>query len=174
MFGGDGITPDYCVEPERPSKFVSYLIGRQAFTGFAHGFSAAEGQGDADIAGAGTRSSVVEGDVQLIATDFEVDDVIRAEFEAYLVEQKLRFEPEDLEENRQMVDRLVEEEVVRQVFGEGAARRRSIRWDPQVQRALELVPTAELLLGDPNGFVAQREQERQVADVSLSEPVARP
>jgi carboxyl-terminal processing protease len=174
VFGGDGITPDYCVEPERPSKFVSYLIGRQAFTGFAHGFAAAEGQGDADIAGAGTRSSVVEGDVQLIATDFEVDDVIRAEFEAYLTEQKLRFEPEDLEENRQMVDRLVEEEVVRQVFGEGAARRRSIRWDPQVQRALELVPTAELLLGDPNGFVAQREQERQVADASLSEPVALP
>ena len=33
---------------------------------------------------------------------------------------------------------------------------------------------AELLLGDPNGFVAQREQERQVADASLSEPVARP
>ena len=112
--------------------------------------------------------------MQLIATDFEVDDVIRAEFEAYLAEQKLRFKPEDLEENRQMVDRLVEEEVVRQVFGEGAARRRSIRWDPQVRRALELVPTAELLLGDPNGFVAQREQERQVADVSLSEPVARP
>src|SRR5215471_1981555 len=34
VFGGDGITPDYCVEPETPTKFVSYLIGRQAFLGF--------------------------------------------------------------------------------------------------------------------------------------------
>ncbi len=25
VYGGDGITPDYCVEPETPTKFVSYL-----------------------------------------------------------------------------------------------------------------------------------------------------
>ena len=55
VYGGDGITPDYCVEPETPSKFVAYLIARQAFTGFAHGYEAAEGQGQAAIAGTGTR-----------------------------------------------------------------------------------------------------------------------
>src|SRR5687767_3625876 len=30
VYGGDGITPDYCVEPEQPSKFVSHLISRGA------------------------------------------------------------------------------------------------------------------------------------------------
>jgi hypothetical protein len=64
------------------------------------------------------------------------------------------------------VDRLIDEEVVRQVFGEGAARRRSVKWDPQVQRALELVPRAELLLEDPNTFVAEREEERRLARAS--------
>ena len=32
-------------------------VGRQAFTGFARGFEAAAGQGEADIAGTGTPSA---------------------------------------------------------------------------------------------------------------------
>jgi len=174
VYGGDGITPDYCVEPLKPSKFVSYLIGRQAFIGFAHGFEGAGGQGQADIAGTGTRSHADSETLRVIGRDFEVDDETREAFLSYLESRKLRFTPEQLEENRQMVDRLIEEEVVRQVFGEGEARQRSILWDPQVQRALELVPRAELLLGDPDGFVAERERERRLADASGPGGVARP
>jgi carboxyl-terminal processing protease len=174
VYGGDGITPDYCVEPLTPSKFVLYLIGRQAFTGFAHGFEASGGQGQADIAGTGTRSHADSETLTLIGRDFEVDDETREGFLSYLESRKLRFTPEQLAENRQMVDRLIEEEVVRQVFGEGEARQRSIVWDPQVQRALELVPRAELLLGDPAEFVAERERDRRLADASGPEAVARP
>ena len=174
VYGGDGITPDYCVEPLKPSKFVSYLIGRQAFIGFAHGFEGAGGQGQADIAGTGTRSHADSETLRVIGRDFEVDDETREAFLSYLESRKLRFTPEQLEENRQMVDRLIEQEVVRQVFGEGEARQRSIVWDPQVQRALELVPRAELLLGDPDGFVAERERERRLADASGAAAVARP
>ena len=59
-----------------------------------------------------------------------------------------------------MIVHLIEDEVLRQVFGEGEARRRSIAWDPQVKKALELVPKAELLLRDPRTFVAEREHDR--------------
>ena len=45
VYGGDGITPDYCVPQETPNKFVSYLLARQAFTGFARGFDASEDPG---------------------------------------------------------------------------------------------------------------------------------
>jgi carboxyl-terminal processing protease len=173
VYGGDGIAPDYCVEPEKPSKFVSYLIGRQAFAGFGRGFSSADdGQGDANIAGTGTRSHIESQDVKLIGRDFEVDDAVREDFQAYVESEKLRFTPEDFEENRVAIDRLIEEQVLRQVFGEGAARQRSIAWDPQVQRALELVPRAELLLGDPDGFVAQRERERRLAHASRGDAPA--
>jgi carboxyl-terminal processing protease len=175
VHGGDGIAPDYCVEPVKPSKFVSYLIGRQAFTGFSRGFSSADGgQGDANIAGTGTRSHIESEDVKLISRDFVVNDAVRGDFQAYLESRELRFTPEDLEENRVAVDRLIEEQVLRQVFGEGAARQRSVAWDPQVQRALELVPRAELLLADPDGFVAQREQERRLADASRGDGPALP
>ncbi len=176
VHGGDGITPDYCVEPEKPSKFVAHLIGRQAFAGFGRGFAAVAGQGDADIAGTGTRSHVESDDVTLIGKDFTVDDTMRENFRAYLESHKLRFTDEELEVNRVMVDHLIEEQVLRQVFGEGEARRRSIAWDSQVQRALELIPRAKLLIGDPDTFVAERERERRLADATrpATEAVAHP
>jgi carboxyl-terminal processing protease len=174
VHGGDGISPDYCVEPTKPSKFVSHLIGRQVFTGFGYGYSAAGGQGGADIAGTGTRSNAESDDVTLIGRDFVVDEEVRERFRAYLESRELRFTDEELEENRVAVDRLIEEEVLRQVFGEGEARRRSVAWDPQVQRALKLVPRAEMLLGDPDTFVAERERERRLADASAAAAAARP
>jgi hypothetical protein len=51
-----------------------------------------------------------------------------------------------------------------QVFGEGEARRRSVAWDPQVQKALELVPRAEMLLRDPRTYIALREREHRLVD----------
>ena len=169
VYGGDGITPDYCVEPQKPSRFVSYLIGRQAFVGFGRGFAPIGAQGEADIAGTGTRSHVESEDVKLIGEEFAVDDAVREDFRALLESRELRFTEADLEENRVAVDRLIEEQILRQAFGEGAARRRSVAWDPQLQRALELIPRAELLLGDPDGFVAERERERRLADATRAE-----
>ncbi|HEY6552497.1 MAG TPA: hypothetical protein VI669_04040, partial [Vicinamibacteria bacterium] len=64
-------------------------------------------------------------------------------------------------------------EVVRQVFGEGEARRRTMAWDPQVKKALEVIPRAELLLKDPRSYVLAREAERRVADAGLT-PAGRP
>jgi carboxyl-terminal processing protease len=173
VYGGDGITPDYCVEPETPSKFVSYLIARQAFTGFARGYDAPEAQGQAAIAGTGTRSRT-SGNVKVIAKSFRADDQVLADFAAYVASRKLRHTPQDLEDNRAEISRLVEEEVLRQVFGEGEARRRSLAWDPQVKKALELVPRAELLLHSPAGYVAERERERRVADAARAEAAAKP
>ena len=49
------------------------------------------------------------------------------------------------------------------MFGEGEARRRSIATDPQIKKALELAPKAELLLRDAPRFVAEHEGERKVA-----------
>jgi carboxyl-terminal processing protease len=161
VFGGDGITPDYCVEQETPNKFVSYLIARQAFAGFARGYDAAEGPDRASIAGSGSRPQAGSAKVKLLARDFKVDDAMLADFKGYLGSRKLRFSEPELEQNRQEIGRLIDEEILRQVWGEGEARRRSMAWDPQVKKALELVPRAELLLRDPKSFVAVRERDRR-------------
>jgi len=166
VFGGDGITPDYCVEPETPGKFVSHLIGRQAFVNFARSFEAAEGLGSAQIAGTGSRSDTSSSKLKAVTKDFKVDDKVMADFRAFLVSQKLKFTDEDLAQNKDALSRQIQEEVLRQVFGEGEARRRSLAWDPQVKKALELIPRTELLLRDPQRYVADRDTERRLAGVA--------
>jgi carboxyl-terminal processing protease len=155
VYGGDGITPDYCVEPETPTKFVSYLISRQAIIGFSRGFAATGTTGVAEIAGAGKRSGPAPAKVRIVSRDFKVDEKTFADFRAYLDGRKLKSTQEDLAANREAIERLLTEEVLRQLFGEGEARRRSMAWDPQVRKALELIPRAEQLLRDPQRFVAE-------------------
>jgi carboxyl-terminal processing protease len=166
VYGGDGITPDYCVEPETPSKFVAGLITRQAFLNFSRGYEAAEGTGGAQIAGTGSRSLAQSSKVRLIGRDFKVDDRVFAEFRASLSAQKLRYTDEELMANKEALSRLILEEVVRQVFGEGEARKRTLAFDPQVKKALELAPRAERLLSDPQKYVAQREAEKRLASLA--------
>jgi carboxyl-terminal processing protease len=161
VYGSDGITPDYCVEPEQPSKFVSHLVARGAFVGFSRFFENSSGQ--AHIAGAGSRSDAVSARVKVIGKDFKVDEAVLAEFRAYLDERKIRYTAEDFEANRDQVTRALSTEIVHQVFGEAEARRRSVAFDPQIRKALDLAPKAELLLRDPQRFVAEYEGERKVA-----------
>jgi carboxyl-terminal processing protease len=163
VFGGDGITPDYCVEPDAPAKFVSYLIGKQAFVNFSRNFAASEYSGVAEIAGTGSRSDVVSTKVKPIRKDFQVDDKVIADFVAYLDTRKLTYTPADIETNRDAIARQILEEVLRAAYGEGEARKRSMAWDPQVKKALELVPRAELLLRNPQKFIAERQAEGRLA-----------
>ena len=152
MFGGDGITPDYCVEQETPNKFVSYLIARQAFTGFARGYDASEGQDRAAIAGTGSRSQRRLGQGEAAGARLPVDDAMLAEFQAYLGTRKLRFTEPDLQQNRDGARAPDRGGDPAPGLGRGEARRKSMAWDPQVQKALELVPKAELLLRDPKAL----------------------
>ncbi len=166
VFGGDGITPDYCVEPEAPAKFVSYLIGKQAFVNFSRNFAASEYSGGAEIAGTGTRSEVLSTKVKPIKRDFQVDDKTLADFKAYLDARKLTYTQADLDANREAISRQILEEVLRAAYGEGEARRRTMAWDPQVKKALELVPRAEMLLHNPQKFIAERQAEGRFASTS--------
>jgi carboxyl-terminal processing protease len=161
VYGGDGITPDFCVTPETPNKFMTYLLARQAFIGFSRFYAAPEGTGRAQIAGAGSRSDLASAKVKVVVRDFAVDDAMIAEFKTYLDQRKLRYTPADLEANRERISRVIQEEILRQVYGEAEARKRTLAWDPQLQKALELAPRAAQLLKDPQQFVAEREAERK-------------
>jgi carboxyl-terminal processing protease len=164
VYGGDGITPDYCVSPEPPAKFVSHLISRQAFVGFSRGFEASGASGLTQIAGTGSRSeALAKRKVKPIGRDFQVDEDVLADFKAYLDEAKIAYTDAELQEHREDIRRRILEEALRQSFGEGEARRRTLAWDAQVQKALALVSKAELLLRDAGAFVAEREAEGRMA-----------
>jgi carboxyl-terminal processing protease len=165
VYGGDGITPDYCVTPDAPAKFVSHLISRQAFVGYSRRFEAEGASGVTQLAGSGSRSEALLKKTQFIGRDFKVDDKVLADFREYLDGAKIVYTADDLEQNREAIARLILEEALRQSFGEGEARRRTLAWDPQVQKAMALVPRADQLLRDPRAFIAARESEGRLAAV---------
>jgi carboxyl-terminal processing protease len=166
VFGGDGITPDYCVETPTPEKFVGSLISHQAFLGFSRRYEPSETAVPSSIAGTGSRSEAPNAAVKRISRDFRVDDGVLEDFKAYLTAQKIPFTDEELTASHEVVVRLVTEVVLTQVFGEGEAKRRSVAWDPQVQKALALVGKAEVLLKDPQRFIAERGGEDKVASTA--------
>jgi carboxyl-terminal processing protease len=173
VYGGDGITPDYCVDPETANKLVSYLISHQAFVNFSRNFAAAGSTGNAqEIAGTGKRSGIVSTKVRVVEPDFEVDDRMWSEFRAFLGQQKLHYSDEELVASREDISRHIIEEVLRQAYGEREARRRLSQWDPQVRKALEVVPKAVLLIKDPKKFIAERQAEGRIAANTASPAAA--
>lgn len=158
VFGGDGISPDYCVEPDVPAKFVGNLIARGVFRELSSHFAAREATGGAEIAGTGTRSGVLSAAVKPIGRDFDVDDGVWKDLEGVLKKRKMEFTEQDIEENREALRRQIVFEVILQAYGEAEARKRTLGWDPQLRKALEVVPRAALLLTDPKQYIALRPQ----------------
>ena len=171
VFGGDGITPDYCVRAGDADQ-VRGLPDRRGrpSCGFARNYAAAEDDGPRrQIAGAGSRSERDLGQGQddrprlpgrrrrCWRTSRPTCDGAQAASSPTRTSSR---EPRGHRARRST------EEVLRQVFGEGEARRRSMAWDPQIQKALELVPRAELLLKDPQKFVAEKMAEGRMSDTA--------
>jgi carboxyl-terminal processing protease len=163
VYGGDGITPDYCVEPESAGHYVSRLISHQAFLMFSRRFGSATDTGQAQIAGTGSRSEVRRNDLTIVGRDFTANDAVLKEFAEFLKQRKLPYDEAAFQNSRETISHEITEEVLRQVFGEGAARQRVSAWDPQLKRAIELMPRAALLLKDPGRYVAERAAEGKLA-----------
>ena len=85
------------------------------------------------------------------------------DFAAFLDREKIEVDGEELAKERETVTHRIYEEILRQVFGEGEARERTLQWDPQIQKALQVVPKARLLLEDPEQFIAERQAKARVA-----------
>ncbi|MDQ8145546.1 MAG: S41 family peptidase [Gemmatimonadota bacterium] len=84
-----------------------------------------------------------------LAANFQVTDAMRGEFRTRLGARSITVDDATWSAGRAYVDRLVSDRIARRVFGDSVAKRRDVREDVQLQRALELLrkgrTTAELL-----------------------------
>lgn len=125
VYGGGGINPDFMVEPGRLSTFTSEIRFRHAvFFKFA----------------------VLEKEKFGIRPGQVADDAVMARFKAWLPEQKVAVSEEDWTKyGEEMRDQLTYE--MRNVgFGVDAGFRYICEKDPQVRKALEVMPQAVDLL----------------------------
>ena len=137
VYGGGGITPDVeSVEPKL-NRVQTTLLRRYAFFNFAKRYLA-ENNGT-------------------IPATFEVNEPVMARFKKFLKEEKVVLEDAEIAANLDYIRTNIKMELVTSVFGMDEAYKIQAKADPQILRAVELLPQAASLEQNVRQVIAKKE-----------------
>jgi carboxyl-terminal processing protease len=148
VYGGGGITPDVKIPNEKSNKFEDTLLEKYAFFNFA-------------------KHYVINHQVN---KQFEVDEPVMQEFRKFLDEQKIAFTEADLAQNIDWIKSNIKAELFINEFGQQEGMRVHAETDPEVQKALDLMPQAKALAENAKKTIAQRNNARLTAQQSSEAP----
>jgi carboxyl-terminal processing protease len=146
VYGGGGITPDVKIPNPKSNKFQDTLLEKYAFFNFS-------------------KHYVISHKVD---KTFQVDDAVMQEFRKFLDEQKIPFTEADLAENNDWIRSNIKAELFINEFGQQEGMRVHAETDPEVQKALELMPQAKQLAENARKTIAQHNAARLTAQQSES------
>jgi len=141
VYGGGGITPDVKIASIKTNKLQDTLLSKYAFFNFA-------------------KHYVIN---HKVSKQFEVDDAVMQEFRKFLDEQKVSFTEADLVENNDWVRGNIKAELFINEFGQQEGMRVHAETDPEVQKALDILPQAKQLADNAKHIIAQRNNARLTA-----------
>jgi carboxyl-terminal processing protease len=141
VYGGGGISPDVKIASVKTNKFQDTLLEKYAFFNFA-------------------KHYVINHNV---GKQFQVDDAVMQEFRKYLDDQKITFTEAELVENNDWIRGNVKAELFINEFGQQEGMRVHAESDPEVQKALDLLPQAKQLADNAKHVIAQRNNARLTA-----------
>jgi carboxyl-terminal processing protease len=142
VFGEGGITPDDVVPMPKPDDFQQLLLRRGVLYPFQ------QGVGDFTRYFLGTRPDITK--------DFTVDDSVLNQFRKYLDQQHIKFTEPDIQDNLAWLKWKIKREVFTSVFGLNEGYKVELQNDPQLQKAVELIPQAKALYQNARKIVAER------------------
>jgi carboxyl-terminal processing protease len=134
VYGGGGITPDVKIAPIKSNHFEDTLLQRYAFFNFA-------------------KRYVV---THQVGKGFEVDDTVLQDFRKFLDEEKISFTEADLAQNNDWLRSSIKSEIFIDAFGQDEGLKVRAETDPQVLKALDLLPQARQLAENLKRTLAQR------------------
>jgi len=134
VYGGGGITPDIKIDPLKSNHFQDTLLQHYAFFNFA-------------------KHYVVN---HHPTTNFEVDDITLQEFRKFLDDEKVPYTEADLAQNNDWVRSNIKSEIFVDAFGQEEGLKVRAESDPDVVKALELMPQAKQLADNAKRIVAER------------------
>src|SRR5882724_1588495 len=134
VYGGGGITPDEKIEAVKSNKFQDSLLQHYAFFNFAKHYAVSHHP----------------------AKTFEVDDVALLDFRKFLDDEKIPYTEAELLQNDAWVRSSIKSEIFVDVFGQEEGLKVRAETDPQVTKALELLPQAKSLAENARKTVAER------------------
>jgi carboxyl-terminal processing protease len=143
VFGGGGITPDDVVVAPKPDDFEQLLYRRGVF------YPLPQGVGD--------FVRFYLGEKPEISKEFVTSDGVLQEFRKYLGKQHIKFTEQDIQTNLVWLKWQIRREVFTTVFGLNDGYKVALQDDPQLDKAIELIPQSRALYQDALKIVAQRE-----------------
>ncbi len=143
VYGGGGITPDITVPEAKPDSFQQLLLRRGVFFPFQ--------------IGVGDFTRYYLGEKPEITEDFVPTDAVINQFRRYLDKEHIRYTEPDIHDNLAWIKWKIRREVFTSVFGLNEGYKVELREDPQVQKAIELMPQARALYENAKRVVAGRQ-----------------
>ena len=138
VYGGGGITPDVNVPPVKSNHFQDTLLQHYVFFNFA-------------------KRYVVKNNV---TRSFAVDDILMQEFRKFLDEEKIPYTESDLVENNDWIRYSIKSEIFVDQFGQDEGLKIRAENDPQIIKALELLPQARALEDHAKQVIAEHNAAR--------------
>ncbi|HUR36931.1 MAG TPA: S41 family peptidase [Terriglobales bacterium] len=140
VYGGGGITPDEKIVTPKTTKFQNMLYQKYAFFNFAKHFL-------------GNRH---------IEKSFAVNDEVLQAFRKYLEAQKVEYTEGDLSDNMDWLKSNIRSEIFIAEFGQEEGLRVRAEADPQILKALDMLPRAKELAEGARKTIAERNGARGV------------
>jgi len=134
VYGGGGITPDVKIPALKTTRFEDTLLQHYAFFNFAKRY----------VAGHHPTKNL------------EVDDVVMQDFRKFLDEEKIPYTEADLMQNNDFIRSSIKSEIFVDAFGQEEGLKVRAETDPEVIKALELLPQAKALAENARRIVAER------------------
>src|SRR6266478_1784881 len=134
VYGGGGISPDVKIAAVKSNRFQDSLLQHYAFFNFAKHYVITHHP----------------------TNKFEVDDVVLQDFRKFLDEEKIPYTESDLVENNDWVRSSIRSEIFVDAFGQEEGLKVRAESDPQVIKALDLLPQAKALADNARRVVAER------------------
>src|SRR6185369_5572401 len=135
VYGGGGITPDYVVEDQKANDFQTNLAAKFGVYTFVREYLAKNPS---------------------IDSSFQVSDAMIDQFKQHLTKRGIEFTDKDIQENRDYIKRVIKQEVFYTHYGVADAGRIALEGDPQVNKALDLIPEAKDLANRARRQVAEK------------------
>ena len=123
VYGGGGITPDVKIDTPKSNNFQDILMEQFVFFNFANHYLVNH----------------------TVDKNFQVDDNVIHEFEAYLTGKQIPWTAKDIGAVRNWIDMSIKSELFTSVFGQQEGLKVRAAWDPMIDKAISLLPQAEAL-----------------------------
>ncbi len=135
VYGGGGITPDYIVEEPKVTEFQTMLAAKYAVYTFVRDFL--------------SKNPPID-------QSFQVSDPLMDQFKQHMTKRGIQFNDKDFADNRDYIKRAIKYEIFYNRLGVAEAGRVLLDGDPQVVKAIDLIPEAKDLASKARRQLAEK------------------